>query len=532
MRLRALLLAVLFALSAAPAFAHAILLRSQPADRTVLPVAPTTVTLTFNEPVQLTSLQLVSREGNIIRATEEFPLAPEVTWTVPETLANGGWLLSYSVLSTDSHIVSGSIRLAVGDSNAEFAEVEAAGDGLTEYPRFLLLLGTLLGAGLLLAQAVLRARNGRAMAVLLTSSTVIAAVGAGWFIYVTAAEAGGGGVALGAALRILGPGTALVVLALVAGAALALLGWRTLAALCGVAALVGLGLSGHIAGTPPAWLSRPVHAIHAAAAALWLGSLVVLLRRRRAARAVGAAAVDAVPDGAGAETSGTLARFSRTAPWMIGALTLAGTTMVLIQAGSLPALITSRYGLYLGIKLAFVVLLLALAGYNRWRLTRPALAGDARAEAGLRRSIGAELGLFALILAATALLGTTVPPRAYVGAAAACPVEGPVAVSGQDIGLDVTLTMGSACAGANDITVTMAWADGRPLVAQEVRLRFSLPELNVEPFDVYLDESGEGTFVISDYDLPLPGEWRVESRILLDEFTLRRVVFRVPLEAG
>jgi copper transport protein len=508
----------------------------------VLPVPPTTVTLTFNEPVQMTSLQLVSREGTIIRAAEEFPLAPEIDWTVPEPLANGGWVLSYSVLSTDSHIVSGSIRLAVGDGNAEFAEVEAAGDGLTEYPRFVLLLATLLGAGLLLAQPALRLRYGRAMAVTLTGTVILAALGAAWFIYLTASEAGGGSAALRASLGILGPGSAVTVLALVAGVALSLLGQPVAAALCGMAAVVGLGLSGHIAGTPPAWLSRPVHALHAAAAALWLGSLVVLLRRRRAARGVGAAAVDTVASAtaagsaAGSDPAGggrkTLARFSRFAPWTIGALLAAGTTMVLIQSGSVQALIASRYGLYLAIKLGLVVLLLGLAAYNRWRLTRPALAGDTRAEAGLRRSIGAELGLFALILAATALLGTTVPPRAYVGAAAACPVAGPVVVSGRDIGLDVTLTMGSACAGANDITVDMAWADGRPLVAQEVRLRFSLPELNVEPFDVYLDKTGEGTFVIADYDLPLPGEWRVESRILLDEFTLRRVVFRVPLEAG
>jgi len=525
MRLRALVLAALLALAASPAFAHAILLRSQPADRTVLPVSPATVTLSFNEPVQMTSLQLIGREGTIIRADETWPLAPELTWTLPGTLANGGWLLSYSVISTDSHIVSGSIRLAVGESNAEFAELEAAGDGLTEYPRFLLLLGTVLGAGLLLANAALGARHGRTMAVLLMGSVIVATAGSAWFIYLTASEAGGGGAALAAALRILGPGLAVVLVALTAGVASALLGRRLLAALCGAAALVGLGLSGHVAGSPPEWLSRPAHVIHAAAAALWLGSLVALLWRRRALPAVGAASV--AEDG-----REKLSRFSRLAPWMLGALVVAGATMAVIQSGSLQALLASRYGLYLGIKLGLVVLLLVLAAYNRWRLTRPALAGEARAETGLRRSIGAELGLLALIFGTTALLGTTVPPRAYVGAASACPVEGPVAVSGRDIGLDVTLTMGSACSGANDIAVRMAWADGRPLLAREVRLRFSLPNLNVEPFDVYLDKTGEGTFAISDYDLPLPGEWRVESRILLDEFTLRRVVFRVPLEAG
>jgi hypothetical protein len=78
----------------------------------------------------------------------------------------------------------------------------------------------------------------------------------------------------------------------------------------------------------------------------------------------------------------------------------------------------------------------------------------------------------------------------------------------------------------------VAWNDGRPLIVQEARLRFSLPELNIAPFDVYLENAGEGVFTIDDYNMPLPGEWRVESRILLDEFTLRRVVFRVPLQSS
>src|SRR5262249_21380619 len=154
-------------------------------------------------------------------------------------------------------------------------------------------------------------------------------------------------------------------------------------------------------------------------------------------------------------------------------------------------LLGSQYGLILGGKLVLVAVLLGLAGYNRWRLTRPALAGDAHSERRLHVAIWAEVGLFVLILAVTALLGTALPPRSIVAAGLPpCSVAGPVSRSGSDIGLNVTLTFQSACSGRNRIALTMAWQDGRTVDAQEVMIRLSQPALNVEPFDVYLDGKG------------------------------------------
>jgi len=224
-----------------------------------------------------------------------------------------------------------------------------------------------------------------------------------------------------------------------------------------------------------------------------------------------------------------LAAFSRLAPWLVVVLVVCGVALLVVQAGNPETLLASQYGAILGIKLVLVAVLLGVAAYNRWWLTRPALAGDGRSERRLRAALWAEVGLFVMILAMTALLGTALPPRSIAAAAIpACDVAGPVTRTGSDIGLNVTLTFQSACSGRNRISLAMAWQDNRPVVAQEVQLRFSQPALNVEPFDVYL-EGKNGQFGLGNYDLPLAGEWRVETRILLDEYTLRRVVFRIPL---
>jgi copper transport protein len=507
-----LLAAAALALGAPPALAHAVLLKSQPQTGQVMAQSPTSVQLVFDEPVQLTRLQSVRSDGTTVAAQQTWPLTDTITWTLPDTLTDGGWLVSYSVISTDSHPVSGTIRFIVGGGQVTFGTAPAPDDTITEYPRFLLLAGTLTGAGLLFAGALFNRRAPRRIASVLVAAWVAAAIGSVTFVYATAEAAGGGAAALTAAIDILGYGLTLTMIGLTAGIAFAWADRRRLMVFAAVATLIGLGLSGHVAAAPPAWLSRPAYVIHVVAVAVWLGSLIVLLRRR-----------------AMAPSADPLALFSRLAAWLVAALVVCGFGLIAVQAGTAATLIESDYGLVLAVKLVFVAALLGLAAWNRWRLTRPALAGDAPAERRLGMSIRAEIALFAVILAVTAILGTTVPPRSIVAAALpVCGTPDPVTRRGSDIGLDITLTFRSACSGRNNIALALAWQDGRPLVAREVQLRFSQPALNVEPFDVYMDGK-DGRFNLVNFDLPLAGEWRIETRILLDEYTLRRIVFRVPL---
>ena len=69
------------------------------------------------------------------------------------------------------------------------------------------------------------------------------------------------------------------------------------------------------------------------------------------------------------------------------------------------------YGWILGAKLCVVGVLLALAGYNRRRLTPRLLHGDTSAVQALRTTIGAELLLIAAVLTITSILTTYASPH-------------------------------------------------------------------------------------------------------------------------
>ena len=125
-------------------------------------------------------------------------------------------------------------------------------------------------------------------------------------------------------------------------------------------------------------LTRPAMFLHGVGVAFWLGALaplVALLWSRKGA---------ALP---------VVQRFSRVAIPVVGVLALTGLALAIIQLESFGALVTTRYGIILSIKLVLVAALLGLAALNRFRLT-PALA-DASATQPLSRSILLECAVAA-----------------------------------------------------------------------------------------------------------------------------------------
>ena len=139
-----------------------------------------------------------------------------------------------------------------------------------------------------------------------------------------------------------------------------------------------------------------VSAIHASAAAWWIGSLWLLRYACLSLKPVVAARM--------------VRRFSVIATAVVGALVLAGFCLILILVdfASLPSL--SPYECLLAGKLAIVGLVLCAAGYNRLRLTPRLLHGDPTTTLALRRMINVELALIGLVAAATAILTTYTSP--------------------------------------------------------------------------------------------------------------------------
>jgi copper transport protein len=172
-------------------------------------------------------------------------------------------------------------------------------------------------------------------------------------------------------------------------------------------AIMGVGLSlaasGHAATASPQWLTRPSLFLHGIAAAYWIGALAPLaaMARRRN---------DDLPR--------VLKQFSAIAVPLVGLLVLSGLMLSVIQLGSLRALIETPYGILLSIKLALVILLLALAALNRFVCT-PAVIADYENTRPLLWAIVLECLLVVGILAVVAGWRFTPPPRASVAPAAA-----------------------------------------------------------------------------------------------------------------
>ncbi len=124
--LRALALALLLALpSAGSAFAHATLLKAEPADGSTLAEAPAAFVLTFNEPVSPIALRLIEPDGS--GRDLAGAVARDAVVSIPAPpLAKGTHALSWRVISADGHPVGGSVVFSVGSISAmEMADVRA-----------------------------------------------------------------------------------------------------------------------------------------------------------------------------------------------------------------------------------------------------------------------------------------------------------------------------------------------------------------------------------------------------------------------
>lgn len=208
-----------------------------------------------------------------------------------------------------------------------------------------------------------------------------------------------------------------LVAALAVGTLLALPRGRaswTVAAALGLVATASLPWMGHGAVTEGSLglIHLTSAIIHALAAAVWIGALVVLvlLALNRNAGPAEYAALHAALRG-----------FSGVGSAVVSVLILTGliSGWVLVGLDQVPALFTTPYGRLLGVKLVLFAAMLALAWVNRFRLT-PSLGRDIDDQQqtdpsvrALRISLGLEAALAFAVLILVAWLGTLPPPAEF-----------------------------------------------------------------------------------------------------------------------
>jgi copper transport protein len=174
----------------------------------------------------------------------------------------------------------------------------------------------------------------------------------------------------------------------------------------GIGALTLLAGQGHASQAPLAPLEIAFDATHLTAVSIWMCGLlclaVVLLRAPRA-----------LPEGGRALASATLARFSKVALWSIVVIGVTGVVRATGELSSPLQLMTTGYGRSLMLKASLLAPILVLARRNR-RVIGAFAGGLKPTPARLRaiaRTVQVELAMAMAILVVAAILVAQVPGR-------------------------------------------------------------------------------------------------------------------------
>jgi copper transport protein len=391
-RLLLVLAALLTALlaGAAPASAHAALLRTDPGQGSVVPTAPSTVLLTFSEGVLLSadSVRVLDPAGKEVQqgaAQHAGGATDTATVRLRPGLGNGTYTVAWKAVSADTHPVAGAWTFSVGAPSKTSATVpeQNVGGGTAgvlygigryvAYGGFALLVGSCAflsvcwprGARLRvmrrLAVGGWAAMAAATLALLLLRGPYVNGTGLGGVFDLDAVRSVID-TKPGAALlcRLLLLAAAAVYLSVLFGAEFVRGAWagrRNLA--------IGLALGGAViaAALAATWslaehasvgiqpdIAMPLDVLHLLAMAVWLGGLAALLT--------------ALYRTAGIERE-AVRRFSRTAFGCVCVLTATGIYQSWRQVGSWHALGTTSYGRLLIAKVALVAVVLGAAYVSR-----------------------------------------------------------------------------------------------------------------------------------------------------------------------
>ncbi len=372
--------------SAPPAAAHAALASTDPTDGAVLPASPKAITLTFNEPVTAGESIAVLDAAGTRQPASVAVIDTTVRISPTAALADGTVVVTWRVTSADGHPISGAFTFSIGAPSAQAPSVAttraASGTDVT-VTRYvvqgLAYAGLFVAAGLVLFELFfLAATPGgmpkvrRRLATTARGAVVVAVVGSWLAVPLTllwqqgsdwAALAGNAlwrqpawaELVLAATLTSVGLLVALVASPMVnprAGATR-----RSLAAAGVTLAGTSLLIGGHTRSFGPVWLVLAADAVHVMAGIIWVGGIVGLVLTMAAGS-----------DASSRRTAATTSRFSAAAAATVSAVAVAGLTLGWRILGSVEALTSTAYGRTLLIKTGLVLVVLALAAYNRWVL--------------------------------------------------------------------------------------------------------------------------------------------------------------------
>jgi copper transport protein len=566
---------VLVVTAAPSAFAHATLEGTDPGTGANLERSPRAITLRFSEPVEVSLGSIRLFDARARRVDTGAPAHPggsgrQVRAPV-DALDDGGYVVTWRVLSADAHPVQGAFTFTVGDAAASARVEDLAGrllaqqGGSTTVGAVYAVARWAVFAGLLLlvggaAFLVSIWPEGRA------SRRATRMVWAGWWTAIVAtvvafpvegvyaaaldlvdvfdldvwAEVWDTRYGRVAMLR-------LVLLVLALGLLRKLLArpgatpdttphrplprwWSAAGALVGLGLVLTPGLAGHASTGRQVPLALVADVVHVAGVALWVGSLPLL-------------AFALLPRADISTLRRAVPRYSQLALACVVAIVVSGVYQAWRQVGSFDELTDTDYGRLLLVKLAVVVVLVVVAAFSRDLVNQkyrgpvevapePALVGaaggaaprrgsdldtafevapldDATALRRLRRSVLLEVAIAVVVLGVTALLVNAPPARE----AAAGPFT--TLVEADQLSFDVVVA--PAEVGPNDLHLTTLSASGGPQDLLSMEAQFSGADRGIAPIEVPLRRLAPGHYFSPGFRVPFSGDWELTITALVSE---------------
>jgi copper transport protein len=415
-------------------WAHAKLLRSDPAPGATLGAAPSAITLVFSEKpeLSLSNVKLVMPTGDTValtNLTRDSSDANVLIAEIPGAFESGSYQVLWSAAARDGHVSKGVILFSVtppmpsvstdaaaareDHDDATIAIGGALGAIIARWLTFISIFGVI--GVIAFRSLVLRKvtpKGGDLFSQIATANAamfgIVAATGAllGAMLKLNRESADMPDISLGSMMFKSVWGVSLLLQILGAIVAIVALyyahkspnknAWFA-ATLAAIVLAISPSLSSHASTTPQPFISITADVIHVIAGSVWLGNLAVMM-------IVGISAALKTPDSIrpGARVASMINAFSPIALTCGALIVVTGVIASVYHLKPLRSLWTTPYGAALLFKLFFVLLLFGAGAWN-WRRMKPRLTGD-DAISPMRSTAAFELVLAGVVLGVTAIL--------------------------------------------------------------------------------------------------------------------------------
>jgi len=519
---------------ATPAAAHAGLVGVSPAQNSVVNQAPTQVVVTWTESVTPVTgkVHVIAPDGSRADTGDIRTTGTQLIIPLKPNGPKGTYLVSYRIISADSHPVGGAYTFSVGAPSTppQDSEVSVVANPVVVsafpvvrwfgYAGLVLLVGSVLVLTLLWPQRLDRAAP--ITAVWIGAGVLAAATLAELYLQIPYTAGGGVFSIRGSDVKeVLSSqyGAAHLVRLGVLVAALVLLrpivkgkGWgadRVLLAVLGVIGVATWSVSGHPSASRVPMVTVTADLLHISAMSVWLGGLVMLV-------------AFVLPRANAAELGAIVPVWSRWAQYAVIVLVLTGVAQAIVLVGSVDALVTSTYGWLLVVKVSLVLVILGIAGLSR-RQVAPIAARVNGSPNRLRSFVIGEAAVALVVLGLTSVLVQTTP-ASTVGQN--LPTTQTAIMHGKLFTLSIDIEPAST--GENQLHMYANTLDGQEATIVEWHVAASNPDQGIEAIDADVLPLS-ASHAIASIGLPSSGTWTFRFDLRLSETQEEEVFANIPV---